>query len=136
MHFIFGGRGMGQLEYAKSLRPGATVRDLSACGGAGLDAAGILFNVHRFVRDMLRDGGDPSLFFKETMDRLEDKLLVGDEVGSGVVPVEPFEREWRDEVGRVYQLLAEHAGRVTRVWAGIPQFLKGQEACDEETCLF
>ena len=124
MHFIFGGRYMGMLEYALELQPGAVVCDLAHDAAENIAAAGIVCGVHLLVRQLLESGGEPLLFFEQSVPALRGKILIGDEVGSGVVPVEPFERLWRDEVGRVYQLLARNAPDVTRVWAGIPQPLK------------
>jgi adenosylcobinamide kinase / adenosylcobinamide-phosphate guanylyltransferase len=124
MHFIFGGRYMGKLAYARSLKPGAAVCDLA---GESFDAsfgADIFCNVHLLVRRMVLQGQNPAAFFEDNMAGLQGKIVIGDEVGCGVVPIEPAEREWRDETGRVYQLLAKNACCVTRMWAGIPQVLK------------
>ena len=44
---------------------------------------------------------------------------------SRVVPVDPFERRWRDETGLLYQFLARESAIVDRVWAGLAVRLKG-----------
>jgi hypothetical protein len=124
MHFVFGGRGMGMLEYAKGLLDYPIVCDLAADGPERMDVSNIVVNVHLFVKSLFAEGLDARDYFERHMDGFLNSIVVGDEVGSGVVPVEPFERAWRDEVGRVYQLLAANARDVTRVWAGIPQPLK------------
>lgn len=124
MHFIFGGRHMGMLEYAQGLLPGGIVCDLAHGDPASIANAGIVCNLHLMVKTLLSEGIQPARWFDQHLPELEGKILIGDEVGSGVVPIEPFEREWRDETGRVYQLLARQASDVTRVWAGIPQALK------------
>lgn len=124
MHFIFGGRFMGKLDYALSLLPNPTVCDLSKESGVEAFGADILTGVHLLVRQLMLEGGKPLEYFQANMPRLSGSILIGDEVGSGIVPVDAFEREWRDEVGRVYQLLGANASDVTRMWAGIPQRLK------------
>lgn len=124
MHFIFGGRCMGKLEYAQSLLPNPTVRDLAREGGEAVFHSDIVTGVHLLVRQIMLEGGNPLEYFRENMHRFSGCILIGDEVGSGIVPVDAFEREWRDEVGRVYQLLSAKADDVTRVWSGIPQKLK------------
>lgn len=48
------------------------------------------------------------------------------EVGSGVVPLDRFEREWREEVGRTAAELAQAAELVIRVVCGIPVALKDE----------
>jgi hypothetical protein len=134
MHLILGGKYMGKLEYARQLRGGdAIVCDLK---DLGLDPdlklekmfdAGIVANLQDGVRAMLERGLDARAFFAENILRLEDKVLIGDEIGSGVVPLDPFERRWRDETGFIYQLLARRAKIVDRVWAGLPARIKGPE---------
>jgi adenosylcobinamide kinase/adenosylcobinamide-phosphate guanylyltransferase len=124
MHFIFGGRGMGKLDYAKGLVADPVVCDLSACDAEEIFSADILYGAHLLVKRLMHEGRQPEEYFRGMLERLAGKIVIGDEVGSGIVPVDAFERAWRDEVGRVYQLLAAHAKRVTRVWAGLPQELK------------
>jgi len=52
-------------------------------------------------------------------------VVVCDEVGSGVIPLEKRDREAREATGRLCVLLAREAERVVRVVAGIPVVLKG-----------
>ncbi|HEY9568116.1 MAG TPA: bifunctional adenosylcobinamide kinase/adenosylcobinamide-phosphate guanylyltransferase, partial [Thalassobaculum sp.] len=54
-----------------------------------------------------------------------DVLLVGNEVGFGIVPENRMAREFRDVAGRLHQELAARAGRVELVVAGIPVLVKG-----------
>ncbi len=51
--------------------------------------------------------------------------LVSNEVGQGVVPVNPLARRFVDEAGWLHQELAGLCERVVWVTAGLPQFLKG-----------
>jgi adenosylcobinamide kinase / adenosylcobinamide-phosphate guanylyltransferase len=124
MHFIFGGRGMGMMEYAKGLFTNPVVCDLAHDGVETMRSADIISNIHFLVKHKVMKGEDALGFIRQIMPELHNKVVIGDEVGCGVVPVDPFEREWRDETGRVYQLLAANAKDVTRVWAGIPKALK------------
>ncbi|RKR06261.1 adenosylcobinamide kinase /adenosylcobinamide-phosphate guanylyltransferase [Kushneria sinocarnis] len=52
-------------------------------------------------------------------------LLVSNEVGQGITPLEPLSRRFVDEAGRLHQALAARASRVWWVTAGLPQCLKG-----------
>lgn len=52
-------------------------------------------------------------------------ILVGNEVGAGIVPVNVLARRFRDEAGRLHQDLAAICDRVTLVVAGLPLPLKG-----------
>ena len=63
----------------------------------------------------------------ELADRLARKeVVIATEVGGGVVPVDPTERENREKAGRLSCLLAERADTVIRVQCGLPQVLKGK----------
>ena len=65
----------------------------------------------------------------EELERLADSLsekevVIADEVGSGVVPVDEAERIFREQAGRLSVMLAQRAGRVIRVVCGLPRVLK------------
>lgn len=128
MRFIFGGKGQGKLEYAKRFYDGEPlVCDLKDCSLDDALSADILLNVQEAVRIVLLSGGDPTDYFRARLEKLGDKTLIGDEIGCGVVPADPLEREWRDQTGWVYQFLVSKADRVDRVFAGIGQTLKRAE---------
>lgn len=55
-------------------------------------------------------------------------VILCDEVGCGVVPVDPAERAWREEVGRLCCDLAKKAQRVERIFCGLSMVLKGEGA--------
>ena len=133
MRFIFGGKGQGKLEYAKQFYSGEpVVCDLKDRGLDDALSGDILVNVQDAVRAVLLAGENPTDYFRVRLDKLGDKTLVGDEIGCGVVPADPREREWRDQTGWVYQLLASKADRVDRVFAGIGQTLKRAETEQSE----
>lgn len=51
-------------------------------------------------------------------------VLVGNEVGLGIVPDNPLARRFRDEAGRLHQQLAAAADRVVLMVAGLPLTVK------------
>lgn len=53
-------------------------------------------------------------------------ILVTNEVGMGIVPVEPLARRFRDLAGKANQRAAEAADTVVFMVSGIPMFLKGK----------
>jgi len=54
-------------------------------------------------------------------------IFVSNEVGMGLVPVEPLGRRFRDLAGMANQKIAEVAQTVIFMVSGIPMFLKGKE---------
>ncbi len=53
-------------------------------------------------------------------------IVISNEVGMGLVPPYPLGRAYRDLLGRANQLLAQSAGRVHLLVAGIPLIIKGE----------
>ncbi len=98
-------------------------------GGAGQNKAlfargceSVQNDAHLVVQDMMKAG----LSHEEMLLRLSSfEAVVCDEVGCGVVPIDAFERLWREEVGRLCCDLAAKAQVVLRVACGLPQVLKG-----------
>ncbi|UOO38763.1 bifunctional adenosylcobinamide kinase/adenosylcobinamide-phosphate guanylyltransferase [Oscillospiraceae bacterium CM] len=56
---------------------------------------------------------------------LEKKVVICNEVGSGIVPVDRAERFAREATGRLCVELASQAEKVVRVCCGIPAVIKG-----------
>ena len=56
-------------------------------------------------------------------------FVTANEVGCGVVPVDPEQRKRRERAGRLGCLLARRADIVIRVCCGLPQVLKGDWKC-------
>lgn len=82
-------------------------------------------DLHRTVRQTLAEGGDPM----RLLPALRGRAVTCDEVGCGVVPLEPEEERYREAVGRLCCALAAEADAVVRVIAGVPQYIKGGTAC-------
>lgn len=72
---------------------------------------------------------DPAAETELLLDALERRtwpvILVGNEVGLGIVPESALGREFRDQAGRLNQAVAAFADRVDLVVAGIPLLIKG-----------
>ena len=54
----------------------------------------------------------------------EDFVVICNSVGGGLVPIERFDREWRELVGRTCCALAAESSEVWRIFCGLPQRLK------------
>lgn len=60
----------------------------------------------------------------QILEQNPDLIVVTTEIGCGLVPVDAFERLYREAVGRICTELAAHAERVDRVQCGIGIRLK------------
>ncbi len=106
MIFITGGAYQGKGSYAREHFP---------------QGYRVVNGYHALVRRQLEEGRDP---LREAGRLLEEGgaerlIVISDEVGCGVVPVDAFERRYREAAGRVSCYLAERAEQVIRVVCGI-----------------
>lgn len=131
-------------EREVSEHPGLWVRG-SQTGFDELLRSPYVCEFHLFIRRLL--SGDPSLHTPDwvygTMEKRNGclmpdrkalaecllkacpgRVLVTDEIGLGIVPLDPFEREYREETGRICCLLAAESEQVWRVVCGLGQRLK------------
>lgn len=53
-----------------------------------------------------------------------ERILVTDEIGCGIVPLDAFERQYREETGRICCQAARKAAQVWRVCCGMGQRIK------------
>ena len=101
------------------------------CDGETADFSEILTaeavsSYHRLVYRLLQNGKSPQIFTQELIQQSPDMLILMNEVGSGIVPIEPEERRWREECGICARMIAKEADTVIRVVCGIPSVLKGE----------
>ena len=70
------------------------------------------------------EGKIPTDETKKILSDNPDIVIITDEIGSGIVPLDVKEREWREVHGRICCQLAGRADAVFRVTAGIGQKIK------------
>ena len=100
MKLYIGGACQGQEKLARNENPGAE----------------IIVDFHLRLRDFT---GDPRSFAADFYREHPDAVVIADEIGCGVVPIDRDERAWREAAGRALCVLAEKSEAVTRVICGI-----------------
>jgi adenosylcobinamide kinase/adenosylcobinamide-phosphate guanylyltransferase len=129
--FVIGGARSGKSRYAESLiarLPPPWIYVATAQAGDKEMAVLVDCLTLWLSNQMLADGA-----LEEEMTRVEKALLsatapkvvVSNEVGSGIVPDHPLGRRFRDAQGILNQRIAALAGRVVLVVAGLPLAIKG-----------
>lgn len=126
MEMIIGGAFQGKTVYAKENYPQITdwVNGEEASEEELLHAGGVL-NFQEYIKKELAAGREVTHLAQLLAEKNPDVVVVCQEVGYGVVPVDAFERTYREAVGRVCTSLASGAGKVTRVVCGIGMVIKG-----------
>ena len=124
MEMVIGGAFQGKSLYAEDKYPQiAWVRGETLNEEALLQAEGVL-GFHEYIRKELKEKGDVSGLAQKLIRKNPKVILVSDEVGYGVVPIDAFDRAYREAVGRVWTELAAYSRRVVRVVCGIGMVIK------------
>ena len=84
----------------------------------------LIDHLHLWIREKLKEGENPERMIEKLLSAYPDCIVISDEIGNGLVPVEQFEREYRDRTGRILITLAKKAERVERIICGLGQRLK------------
>lgn len=84
----------------------------------------VINHFHNWVKSGMDQDGCPERKIFEFVERYPDCVIISDEIGNGIVPVEAFEREYRERTGRILVELAKKAEEVERVICGIGQKIK------------
>lgn len=134
MKLIIGGYSHGKLNYV--LRK-IGENEYQICDGTLLDdiksdteAADstntivIINHLHTFIKTSMQRGENPKESILDFITKYPDCILISDEIGNGIVPMDAFEREYREQTGRILIELAKEAEEVIRVICGIGQKIK------------
>ena len=100
----------GQFSFS-GVKAGSFLMRLSYLGYKTLERAVTVTRGRQQALDTLKMEADAVM--------LGEAVVTANEVGGGVVPMDPEERAWREACGRALCVLAGHADQVTRVVCGI-----------------
>lgn len=127
MRLIIGGASQGKLDFTMK-NYGLKIDEIA--DGRELDISEILKykcvnNYHILVKRLLENGEAPIDFASEFILKNPGIIIIMNEIGGGIIPMEKDERIWREQVGKVGCLLAEKADTVERIVCGIALKIKG-----------
>ena len=123
-HIIMGGAFQGKTQYATKIYPGLELTDGFNCPLDEIENCVAVNKFHSFTRRWLLEERTKEALLTMLENNRNLQLLISDEIGYGLVPIDDFEREYREFHGRVMTELAEKADCVERVVCGIPQRIK------------
>ena len=124
MRIITGGAFQGKRAFAEKLYPGVEWTDGGRCALDEIRTCRAVYGFHEFVKRWIKQGKSWEELASLMLEENRDLILICDEIGCGLVPVDAFEREYRESTGRVMNALAEQAERVDRVVCGIGRRIK------------
>lgn len=124
MILVFGGSYNGKLDYVKEKY---NIRDeeIFFCNGKDVDySKKVICGLHKLVYELRKNGENPLEFIKENVKYFQEKIIISDEISSGIVPMEKSDRIWREDNGKCLQYLSKNSCRVIRVFCGLEMVLK------------
>lgn len=133
MILIIGGKSQGKRQFAKKL---LGKKEVSFVDGAKASweefrEGQFVCGLHQMIRRRLWEGVEPGALEerlpRELMDSCPDRVIITDEIGCGIVPMDRREREYRETVGRICCRLAAEASQVWRVIAGLGTQIRSEE---------
>ena len=124
MELIIGGAFQGKSDYAKKQHPEICWKEGRDLGADEIFTASGVLNLHEFIRKEMQAGQDLEGFGEELIRRNPNLILTSCEIGYGVVPVDAFDRAYREKTGRICTVRASYSRKVTRVICGIGTVIK------------
>lgn len=126
MKLITGGAFQGKTDYAQALMgiKKEEMEDGASCVLEALFACSCMNHFHEWVKRALEQGIDLEDLEQRLEEENPDLVVITNELGYGVVPVEQADRTYRELHGRICCRLAAQASEVHRVVCGIGMVIK------------
>lgn len=124
MILVFGGAYNGKIKYIKE-KYNIDKDDIYFCNNSELNFdKKVICGLHVFVKYCTDENIESLEILKNNIHNLKDKIIITDEIGSGIVPMTKEDRKWREETGRCIQYLCKNSTEVYRIFFGIEETLK------------
>lgn len=91
----------------------------------GMQNRSVLYGFHRIMQCWLEDGKSPEDLVEILLKDENLQVIISDEVGRGVVPLEKDERYSREQIGRALCKIASSVDQVYRIQCGLATKIKG-----------
>ena len=124
MILFFGGAYNGKLEFVKE-KYDISNEEIFFSRDENLEfEKKVICGLHMFTRACILKKLDPLKLIKNNMELLQGKIIICDEINSGIVPMEKLDREWREATGRILQFLSKNSSDIYRIFFGIEEKIK------------
>ena len=139
MNFIIGGKAQGKLDYAlntfnlnkEDIFNCEKLEDEKEINFEMLKSKKAIYKFHILIKVLLKYNTPENTknlikeFDNKTIYEEErDYIIIADEIGYGVVPIDNFERMYREVEGRICCEVAKNSEKVYRVICGIGTIIK------------
>ncbi|KFZ26730.1 MAG: adenosylcobinamide kinase/adenosylcobinamide-phosphate guanylyltransferase [Candidatus Izimaplasma bacterium HR2] len=122
MEFYIGGKYNGKLEYVLNKYKKNEYFDISKDSVDAILDYDIINNIDDVVLFLLQKDEDPIKYLKKLS--FDNKIIIGNIITNGVVPINKLHRELRDDVGSLYKYLVSVSDSTYNIIYGIEVKLK------------
>lgn len=128
MIMIVGGAFQGKTEYAKKqfLFSEDEILDCQNCDIEKIFTAKCINNYHVLIKRLIAENSDPICFTERLCVENVNAVVIMNEIGCGIIPLDREERKWRELTGRCGCIIAENSESVIRINCGIANIIKGE----------
>lgn len=84
----------------------------------------VINNLDAYILGAVGRNENPISYIVRNLENLRDKIIVCDDVSCGIVPLGKDLRLFRDNAGKILQILSREADEVYRVFCGLGERLK------------
>lgn len=130
MELFIGGRSQGKFNYVRNIHPEISLildgenMDLDEKALENIKEPFILNHFHVLVKRLLEEDIDAYDFTEKLINLSPNSVIISNEIGNGIVPIEKSERTWRETTGRLQCMMAARADTVVRVYCGLGEKIK------------
>ncbi|MGC4019868.1 MAG: bifunctional adenosylcobinamide kinase/adenosylcobinamide-phosphate guanylyltransferase [Muricomes sp.] len=124
LKMVTGGAYQGKREFAEKLYGAVGWLNGENCSLEEVYTGEGIYHFEKYVRRMMEEKKELEGLPGSIARQNPGLIIVTDEIGCGLVPVDAFERKYREQAGRICTELAQYSQRVDRVVCGIGMRLK------------
>ena len=135
MIFVIGGVHQGKLDYTLKLTKfnNEDVIDCLNIGSLKIDEVltdnrPVVYNFNILIKELLKLYDNEDVVKEKINSMLKNNrksVIISNEIGFGIVPIDKFERRYRELTGRICCKVAKESEEVHRVMCGIGTVIKG-----------
>lgn len=128
MIMITGGAFSGKKDYAKKRFDFSDDDILNGenCSLEAVFSAKCIADYQFIVKRLFEENADVQTFTERLCKENPNAVVIINEIGAGIIPLEKSDRIWREETGRSGCLIARNSSEVIRLACGIPTTIKGE----------
>ena len=126
MKLVIGGAFQGKKEYVKQYL-NIKEEDMADGKNASYDAifrCKCIYHFHEWIKKGMQENWNFTNLAEELLKRNPELIIITNELGYGVVPVDAFDRAYRETTGRICTEIAGRCEQVIRISCGLGMVIK------------